>query len=107
MALEVVLQDLLRALRIARLRVECRARVVRHHAVPTPKWILHIPPRVVLRCRLDVPHITCVSVELAGFHGVGDGVFVADCAAGGVDEPGAFLEVFEEVGVDEVTGAFV
>ena len=107
LALEVVLQDLLRAGRIARLRIQSGARVVRGHTVSAAKRVLHVAPGMVLGRGLDVPDVACVAVELPGLDRGGDVLGVADRAAGGVDEPGAFLEVFEEVGVDEVAGAFV
>jgi hypothetical protein len=62
---------------------------------------------VVARCRLDIPHVARVAVELTALDGRRDGVRVADGATRGVDEPGTLLEVLEQVGVDEPTGALV
>ena len=106
-ALEVVLKDLFRARRIARLRVERRARVVWHHAVPAAQRVLHVPPRVVLRRGLHVPHVARVAAELPGLERGGDVCGVADRAARGVHDPRALLEVREELGVDETFGAVV
>ncbi len=104
---EVVLDDLLRARSIPRLRVERRARVVRRHAVAAPERVLRVPPRVVARRGLDVPHVARVPGELPGLERRGDVLGVADRAARGVDEPRALLEVREEAGVDQVQRAFV
>jgi hypothetical protein len=62
---------------------------------------------MVLRRRLDVPHIARVSVQVAGLDGVGDRVLVANRAARGVDEPRALLEVLEQVRVNEPARALV
>ena len=105
--LEVVLEDLPRALSIARLRVERRARVVRDHPVPAAERVLHVPPRVVLRRGLHVPDVARVAVELPGLERGGDVLGVADRAARGVHDPRALLEVLQELGVDEALGAIV
>jgi hypothetical protein len=62
---------------------------------------------MVLRRRLNVPHVARVPVQVAGLHGVGDGVLVADRAARGVDEPRTLLEVLEQVRVYEPARALV
>jgi hypothetical protein len=80
---------------------------MRDHPVPGAQRVLHRPPRVVARRWLDIPHVSGIAVQLTGLDGRCDGIFVADRATGSVDEPGAFLEMREEVGVDETDGAFV
>jgi hypothetical protein len=106
-AREVVLNDGLGASSITSLSIECRSRVVGYHAVTTIKRVLHRPPSVVLGCRLNVPHVTGVAVKLTTLDGLGDSVLVADRTTGGVNEPSALLEVFEQLGVDETACAFV
>lgn len=66
-----------------------------------------MPPRVLRRRGLHVPHVARVPVELAGLECGGDVLGDADRAARGVDEPGAGLEVREEVGVYEPARALV
>lgn len=86
--LEVVLEDALRTVCVSLLGVERCAGVVGHHAVASTERVLHAAPRVVLRCRLYVPDVTGVAVEMPGLDRIGNGILVADRTASGVDEPG-------------------
>lgn len=61
LVVEVVLDNALGAARVAVLRIERRARVVRHHAVASPERVLDRSPDVVGGCRLDVPDVTRVA----------------------------------------------
>ena len=88
-ARKVVVDDALRSLSIARLRVESSARVVRDHAVTTTNGVLHVPPWVILGGRLDIPDITRVSRQLPALERLCDGIPVADRSTGGVHEPSA------------------
>lgn len=56
---------------------------------------------------MHLPHIARVPVQLSRGEGGLDGVGVADGAPGGVNQPGAGLEVREEVRVNEMVGAGV
>jgi hypothetical protein len=107
LAAQVILKDALDAIRIARLRVEGRARVMGHHAIAASKRVLRRAPDVVLRRRLHVPHVARVAGQLPALERLRDRVLVADRAARGVHEPGAPLEVLEELGVDEAPRALV
>ena len=80
---------------------------MRHHAVPAPKGVLHVAPDVVLRRGLHVPHVAAVARELPALERLRDRVLVADRAARGVDDPGALLEVLEQLGVAEAARALV
>lgn len=57
---EVILDDAPRALSIALLGIEGRARVMRHHAISSAERVLDGAPDVVLGSRLDVPDITSI-----------------------------------------------
>lgn len=46
---------------------------------------------------LDVPDVSGVATELAGLESSGDGVFVADSATSGVDEPSTLRNSNEHV----------
>ena len=104
---QVVFKDALDAIRIARLRIECRARVVWHHTVAASKRVLRRAPDMVLRRRLHIPHVARVACKLSARECRCDRVLVADRAAGGVHEPGAPLEVLEEIRINEATRAVV
>lgn len=104
---QIVLEDLLGAVRVARLGVERGARVVRHHSVSTAEGVLGRPQDVVLGRGLHVPDVTSVAGELTARERGGDVVFVTDGTARGVDEPCALLEVLQELGVDETASALV
>jgi hypothetical protein len=80
---------------------------VRHHAVASPERVLDRSPDVVGGCRLDVPDVTRVAVQLARLNGRSDIVLVADGTTRGVYEPCSLLEVLEKFSVDESTGTFV
>ena len=107
LALQVVFEDALSAIRIARLRIQGRARVMGHHTIAASKRVLRRAPDMVLRRRLHVPHVARVASQLSARERVRHRVFVADRAAGGVHEPRATLEVLEELGVDQVPCALV
>lgn len=51
--------------------------------------------------------ITGVPVDVAALEGNLDGISIADGTTGGVNDPSTLLDVFEGVGVDQVTGTFV
>ena len=85
LVVEEVVEDLLRALRVADLRVERRARVVGCHAVAAAERVRHRSPRVALGRRLDVPDVAGVAVYVAALDRGGDVVGVADRATRGVD----------------------
>ncbi len=107
LVVEVVGEDAPDAVRIPRLRVQGRARVVGHHAVAASERVLRRAPDVVLRRWLHVPHIARVPGQLPALERLRDRVLVADRAAGGVHEPGAPLEVLEQLGVHEAARALV
>ena len=104
---QVILKDTLDAVRIARLRIQGRTRVVGHHTVAASERVLRHAPDVVLRRRLHVPHVARVTGQLPTLERLRDGVLVADRTAGGVHEPGAPLEVLEELRVDEASRTLV
>ena len=104
---QVIFEDALSAIRIARLRIQGRARVMGHHAITASERVLRRAPDMVLRRRLHVPHVARVARQLPARERVRHRVLVADRAAGGVHEPRAPLEVCEELGVDEVPCALV
>ena len=85
--LEEVLQNHLCALGIPGLRVESGAGIMGRHAVAPAKGVLHCTPWVVLGCRLYIPHISGIAVELAAHDRLGYVVSVADGSTGGVNEP--------------------
>ena len=107
LALEVVLQDALGAVGVAGLSVESGSRVMGNHAVSAAKGVLHGAPDVILGSGLHIPDITSVATDLTAGESLSDGILVADCTAGSVDEPCTLLEVLEEIGIDESTSAFV
>jgi len=107
LARQVVLEDLLCAVRVAGLGVERGTRVVRHHSVSTAERVLDRTPDVVLGRGLHVPDVAGVAGELAARKRGGDVVLVADGTAGGVDEPRALLKVLQELGVDEAARPLV
>mmetsp|Transcript_24986 Transcript_24986/g.77147 ORF Transcript_24986/g.77147 Transcript_24986/m.77147 type:complete len:208 (+) Transcript_24986:64-687(+) len=55
--------------------------------------VRHGAPGVVLGSGLREPDVSAIAGELSGLEGAGDGVAVAELAAGGVDEVGAALHV--------------
>lgn len=61
---EVVFENILRSLRIPRLCIKRGTRVVRRHGVSTSQTVLHRPPYVIFRRRLDVPYISPVTCEI-------------------------------------------
>lgn len=77
------------------------------HSITTTKRVEHRAPRVILWCRLDIPHITSISVQLTTLHGGGDVFRITDRSSGSIDQPSTFLEVLERVLVDQVLSAFV
>ena len=89
-ATKVAVEDGFGARRVALLRVDGRARHVRHHGVSAAEGVLGVTERVVLGGRLREPDVPAVAAEVAGCEGVGDVFFDDDGAAGGVDEPGAW-----------------
>lgn len=60
-----------------------------NHAVSTTEGVLHRPPDVVFWCRLLVPDVTGVAVEVTRGESVSDVLGVTDGATSGVDKPGA------------------
>lgn len=70
-------------------------RVVSDHAVSVAGGSLHGPPAVVLRRRLLVPHVSGVSGNVSRLERGGDVLGDAERTSGGVDDPGALLEVRE------------
>ena len=90
-AAKVALEDRLRPRRVALLGVDRRAGHVRHHGVSAAEGVLGVAERVVLGCRLREPNVAAVAAEVAGLEGFGDVFFDDDGAAGGVDEPGAWV----------------
>lgn len=84
---EVRLEDVLRALRIARLGIDRSTRHVRHHGVTAIHGVLGITERMVFRCWLWEPHIASVTTEMAGLESFGNILLDNDGTAGGVDEP--------------------
>lgn len=61
LVVKVVVDDALRATRVAVLCVERRARVVGNHAVATAERVLDRSPDVVAGCRLNIPDVTRVA----------------------------------------------
>ena len=76
---------------------------MRGHPIATAQGVLHGPPGVILGCRLDVPDVTSVPIELARLEGLCDVLRLADGATSCVYEPCALLEVLEKVLVDQTT----
>ena len=88
-ARQVAVEDALGAVGVPLLRVDRRARHVRHHGVAPARRVLGCSERMVGRRRLWEPHVAAVAVEMARAQGFGD-VFLDDnTASGGVDEVGA------------------
>lgn len=104
--LEIILQDLLRTLRVPTLRIQRRPTVVWGHTISTTERILHVTPGVVRGGGLDVPDIACVAAKLARGEGIRNGIGVADGTAGGVDEPGALMRMSGRVSL-KVRGASI
>lgn len=92
LAVEEVLQDLLRACSVPRLRIKRGPRVMRHHAVACTQGVLHRAPWVLFGRRLLVPYVTGVAVQVAVFERGGNVLGIANGAARGIDEPGALPE---------------
>ena len=88
---QVRLQNRLRSITISLLRIERRTRHVRHHGVSASEGVLGVSEGMVLGCWLREPDVAAVAAEVAGFQGFGDVFFDDDGAAGGVDEPGAWM----------------
>lgn len=84
---EVAVEDGLGAGGVALLRVDRRARHVRHHGVAAAPRVLGVPQRVVLGCGLGEPDVSAVAAELAVLERLGDVLLDDDGTAGGVDEP--------------------
>ena len=59
---------------------------------------------MVLRRRLREPDVARVAGQLTALARLGDGVAVADLAAGGVDEEGPALHPPDQLGVEKVLG---
>lgn len=78
LVVEVILEDLLRAVRVALLGIESGTGVVGNHAVSTTKRVLHIAPWVVLGRGLLVPDVTSVATELSALDSSGDILSVAN-----------------------------
>jgi hypothetical protein len=53
------------------------------------------PPDMILRCRLNVPYVACIAVEMTTLDSLSNSVLVTNSATGGVDEPSTLLEVLE------------
>lgn len=62
---------------------------------------------MILGCRLDIPDISGITKEVTSFDGVFNGVAVANCAAGSVDEPCLRFHLGNEFSVKESTSLFV
>lgn len=125
LVVEIVLNDLLGAVGVSALGVESGARVMGDHPVTTTEGVLHGPPGVVLGSGLDIPDIAGITPKLTALDSLSDGILVADGTTSGVHEPSvtvlsfwilrvgyshlprAFLEMLEEVSIDEVTGTVV
>ena len=86
---QVAVEDGLGAVGVALLRVQRRARHVRHHGVAAAERVLGRAQHVVRRRRLREPHVAAVAAEVARLEGRRDVLLDDDGAAGGVDEPGA------------------
>ena len=84
---EVVLEDRLRTVGVASLGIEGGTGIVGHHTVSTAQRVLHRPPRVVLGCGLDVPHITTVASEVAALDRLSDCLTITNRTTSSVDEP--------------------
>lgn len=69
LVVEVILEDLLRAIRVALLGIKSGTRVVGNHAVSTTERVLHVAPWVVLGRRLLVPDVTSIATELSALDG--------------------------------------
>lgn len=104
---EVRVQDVLRALGVADLRVDRGTRHVGDHGIATAPGVLSVAERVVLGRRLGEPDVTAVAAEVAGLEGLGDVLLDDDRAAGGVDEPSAGLHLGDEVLVEQTAGLLV
>jgi len=61
LTLQPPVQDIFGTGGVAKLCIESGTGVVSNHAVATAKGVLGSPPRVVLGCGLDVPHVTGVA----------------------------------------------
>ena len=88
-ARQVAVEDALGAVGVPLLRVDRRARHVRHHGVAAARRVLGRSERMVARRRLWEPHVAAVAVEMARAQGFGDVFLDDDTASGGVDEVGA------------------
>ncbi|KAH3661042.1 hypothetical protein OGATHE_005374 [Ogataea polymorpha] len=101
------LQDVLGALRVSDLGVNDRARVVRSHGIASTVLVGHGSPWVVLWSWLWEPHVSTVSSKLSALDGGCNVLGHADGTSGGVDEPGALLEVLEQLCVHQALRAGV
>jgi hypothetical protein len=104
---KVILEDRPGTSRVASLRIERSARVVRNHSISSTERVLHGAPGVIPRCGLHVPHITRVSVQLSALDGRSDRILVANGTTSSVNEPSALLEVLEQFSVNESAGSLV
>lgn len=106
-SVQVVVKDLLDTGGVSDLGVESGARIVRYHPITTTQRVLHGPPGMIARSRLDVPDIPGVPVELTGLNGSHYRVLVADRATSSVHQPGALLEMVEQFVVDQPAGGLI
>jgi len=107
LAVEEGREHVLHTSRIAGLGVEGGAGVVRYHSVATAQRVLHSPPWVIARSRLDVPDIPRVPSELTVLYSPGDCIFITDRTTSGVHQPCTPLEMPEQLVVDQPTGTLV
>lgn len=91
-AVEESLQDLLSSLGVSSLGIEGGTTVVRGHTVPSLQVVAHGSPRVVAGCRLRVPDVTSVEVDLARFEGFGYVFRHGEGASCGVDQETTLLQ---------------
>ncbi|KAH3671631.1 hypothetical protein OGAPHI_000336 [Ogataea philodendri] len=101
------LQDVLGTLGISDLGIDNGSGVVRSHGVTSTVLVGHGSPWVVLWSWLREPDVSTVASELARLDCGCNVLSNTDGTSGGVDQPGALLEVLEQVCVDQALGSSV
>jgi len=104
---EVTLEDGLGTSGVALLGIDRGAGHMGNHGIATTPGVLGCPERVVLWCGLREPHITTITVELAGREGFGDVFLDDDGTTGSVDEPCTLLHLGDQLLVEQASCLFV
>ena len=62
---------------------------------------------MVLGRWLVIPDIARISIDMAALESFRNGLRIANCTTGGIDNPNALLRATERVLVEEITGTFM